>query len=260
MALYTTIHLHNVPAGREADYATWFDGAHREDLARLRGFRSADRYEVTPEQVMPDIAQPWRFMSVYDFDLTHPEIDLPALGPLLAQARDAGLIDDATETERIYSYRLYSDWVSGPNHVREKPFSSMFMILANFVAGMEAEYHRWYDEIHIPEVCRVPGFAAMRRGRLTEVQVEPRRFCPGSDVVMCGHQTDDLLFSIKDFSARARGVSPSGDQMEPRSKAGSFARTVHFFRKISGPDFWDGGMAYAGDLSIYPPDFRVTGA
>ncbi|MBC2660342.1 hypothetical protein H7F50_01130 [Novosphingobium flavum] len=260
MGLYTTIHLHNVPAGGEADYAAWFEGAHRDDVVRLRGFRSADRFEVTPEQVMPDIPQPWRYMSVYDFELTHPEIDLPALGPLLAQARDGGLIDDATETERIYSYRLYSDWKSGPNHVPDKPFSSMFMILANFVAGMEEEYHRWYDEIHIPEVCRVPGFAAMRRGRLCEVQVEPRRFCPGSDVVMCGHQTDDLLFSIKDFSARARGVSPSGDQMEPRSKAGSFARTVHFFRKISGPDFWDGGMAYAGDLSVYPPDFRVKGA
>ncbi len=26
MALYTTLHLHNVPAGREADYASWFDG------------------------------------------------------------------------------------------------------------------------------------------------------------------------------------------------------------------------------------------
>lgn len=260
MTLYTTIHFHNVPAGREGDYAAWFEGAHAQDLARLRGFRSADRFEVTPEQIMPDIAQPWRYMSVYDFDTATPAIDLPALGPLLADARDAGLIDDTRETERLYTYRLYSDWKSGPNHQQNKPFSSMFVIPANFVAGMEEEYHRWYDDVHIPEVCRVPGFAAMRRGRLADVQVEPRRFCPGSDIVMCGHQTDDLLFSIKDFSARARGVSPSGDQMEPRSKAGSFARTVHFFRKISGPDFWDGGLAYHGDLSVYPPDFRITGA
>lgn len=260
MARYTTIHFHNVPAGREADYAAWFDGQHRQDLARLRGFASADRYELTPEQVMPDIAQPWRYMSVYDFELASPEIDLPALGPLLADARDAGLIDPARDTERIYSYGLYSDWVSGPNHRKDKPFSSLFVILANFVAGMEDEYHEWYSKVHMPEVSRVPGFVAMRRGRLADWQIEPKRFCPGSDIVMCAHQTDDLLFSIKDFSARARGVSPSGDQMEPRSKAGSFARTVHFFRKISGPDFWDGGIAYDGDLSVYPPNFRETGA
>lgn len=260
MALYTTIHFHNVTAGREADYAAWFDGTHRADLARLRGFLTADRFEVTPEQIMPDIPQPWRYMSVYDCDIADPEIDLPALGPLLAEARDAGLIDDTTETERIWSYRMYSDWRSGPNHQRDKPISSLFVIPANFVAGMEAEYHQWYDEVHMPEVSRVPGFVAMRRGRLAEVQIAPRRYCPGSDIVMCAHQTDDLLFSIKDFSARARGVSPGGEQMEPRSKAGSFARTVHFFRKVSGTEFWNDGIAYAGDLSVYPPDFRLNGA
>jgi hypothetical protein len=260
MALYTVTHLYNVPAGREADYAAWFDGAHRADLGKMRGFRSADRFEITPEQVMPDIAQPWRYLSVYDFDSATPEIDLPALGPLLADARDAGLIDDANESERIYSYKMYSDWKSGPNHQKDKPFSSLFIIPANFVAGMEAEYHKWYDEVHMPEVSRVPGFVAMRRGRLSGVQIEPKRFCPGSDIVMCAHQTDDLLFSVKDFSARARGVSPSGDQMEPRSKAGSFARTVHFFRRISGDTRWDGGIAYAGDMSVYPPNFRETGA
>jgi hypothetical protein len=260
MNLYTTTHLYTVVAGREADYAVWFAGKHREDLSRLRGFRSADRFELTPEQVMPDIAQPWRYLSLYEFDLSHPEIDLPALGPLLAEARDAGLIDDGNESERIYSYRMYSDWVSGPNHQKDKPFSSLFIIPANFVAGMEAEYHTWYNEVHMPEVSRVPGFVAMRRGRLSDIQIEPKRYCPGGEIVMCGHQTDDLLFSIKDFSARARGVSPSGDQMEPRSKAGSFARTVHFFRKISGPDFWDGGIAYSGDMSVFPPDFRTKGA
>ena len=39
MALYTTIHLHNVPEGREAAYAEWFDGPHRKALANLRRHR-----------------------------------------------------------------------------------------------------------------------------------------------------------------------------------------------------------------------------
>lgn len=250
--LYTTIHLHNVPEGREADYARWFDGPHREALGRLRGLVSADRYEVTPEQIMPDIPQPWRYMSVYDFDYPSPEIDLPALGPLLAEARDMGLIDDATETERIYSYAMYSDWVFSPNYQEDKPFSGVSIILANFVAGREAEYHKWYSDVHGPEVTRVPGKVAMKRGRLSNVQIEPRRYCPGSDLVLCAQQTGDLGFTVRDFSARARGVSPSGIAFEPRSAAGSFARTVHYFKKISGTEFWLGGIAYAGDLSVYP--------
>lgn len=259
MSLYTTIHLHNVPAGREADYAAWFEGAHAADLARLRGFRSADRYEVTKEQIMPDIAQPWRYMSVYEFDYPAPAIDLPALGPLLADARDAGLIDDTNENERIYSYAMYSDWVSSPNHRPDQPFSGVSIILANFIAGREAEYHRWYDEVHGPEVTRVPGKVAMKRGRLSDGQIEPRRFCPGSDLVFCAQQTDDLMFTIRDFSARARGVSPSGVAFAPRSTAGSFARTVHYFRKISGAP-WTGGIAYDGDLGGYPADFARPAA
>ena len=91
MALYTTLHLHNVPDAQGADYAAWFDGAHRVSLSRLRGFVAADRYEIADAQ-LGDAFEPHRYLSVYDFDYNSPEIDLPALGPLLAEARDAGSV------------------------------------------------------------------------------------------------------------------------------------------------------------------------
>ena len=251
MALYTTVHLHNAPAGRETEYAAWFDGPHREALAHLRGFKTADRYEVTPEQIMADIAQPWRYASIYDFDFPAPEIDIPALGPLIADARDRGLITD-NETERLYTYRLYSDWKSSPNHQPDQPFSGISIILGNYVAGRFAEYQKWYDQVHSVEVTNVPGKVAMKRGQLAPVQIEPRHYCPGDQLILCAQQTDDLMFTIKDFSARAGGRSPSGIAFEPRSTSGSFARTVHYFKKISGNRFWSGGIAYAGDLSLYP--------
>ena len=257
MALYCTTHLYNVTAGREAEYAEWFAGPHAEACARLEGFKSADRFEIADIQIMPDIDQPWRFLSFYEFDYDVPDRDIPKLGKVIDEARKTGLIDDANESERIYSYNMYSDWYVGPNWQQGKPLSGMFIIPANMVAGREEDYHRWYEEIHIPEVSRVPGFVGMKRGRLAGTQCEPRRYCPGGELVVCAHQTSDLLFSIKDFSARARGVSPSGDAMEPRSTAGSFARTVHFFKKISG-EVWDDGIAYAGDFSVYPDDYATA--
>jgi len=250
MALYTTIHLHNVPAGRGADYAAWFDAAHGAALAHLRGFRSAERYELTPQQMMPDIPQPWRFLSVYDFDLPDPAIDIPALGPLVADARDAGMIAD-DETERLYTYRLYSDWKASPNWQQSEPFSGVSIILANYVPGRRDEYQTYYENVHSVEVINVPGHVAMKRGELSPIQIEPRHYCPGDQLVLCAQQTDDLMLTIKDFSARARGVSPSGIAFEPRSTSGSFARTVHYFKKISGNSFWPGGIAYGGDLSVY---------
>jgi len=250
MALYTTLHLHNVPAGREADYEKWFEGPHREALSRLRGFRDAERYEIAAEQIMVDILHPWRFMSIYDFDYATPEIDLPALGPLLADARDAGLIDDRGENERIYSYRMYSDWKASPNWQRSEPLSGVSIILANYVAGHFEEYQDYYDNVHSDEVINVPGHVAMKRGQLSPLQIEPKRYCPGDQLVLCAQQTDDLMFTIRDFSARAGGRSPSGIAMQPRSKVASFARTVHYYKKISGPR-WKGGIAYAGDWAPY---------
>jgi hypothetical protein len=251
MALYTTIHLHNVPSARQAEYAAWFDSTHHQALSHLRGFKTADRYEVAPEQIMVDIPQPWRFLSIYDFDLPDAAIDLPALGPLLADARDAGLIA-SDETERVHSYRMYSDWKVSPNWQTSEPLSGVSIILANYVAGRRAEYQKWYDEVHSVEVINVPGHVGMKRGELSAVQIEPRHYCPGDQLVLCAQQTDDLMFTIKDFSARAGGRSPSGIAMQPRSQSGSFARTVHYFKKISGDRFWKGGIAYAGDLSVYP--------
>ncbi|GAM04328.1 hypothetical protein [Novosphingobium sp. MBES04] len=255
MARYVTLHLHNIAAGREADYAAWFEEEHRPRLTGLEGFLSADRFEIAPIQIMPDIDQPWRFLSFYEFDYQVPDRDIPKLGRLLEGPRCAGLIDDGNESERLYTYNMYSDWHVGPNWQQGKPLSGLFIIPANLVQGREEDYHRWYDEVHIPEVSRVPGFVGMKRGRLAGTQCNPRRYCPGGELVVCAHQTDNLLFSVKDFSARARGVSPSGVAMEPRSTAGSFARTVHFFTKISG-EIWDGGIAYAGDFSAYPENWE----
>jgi hypothetical protein len=251
MALYTTLHLHNVSPGREAAFALWFDGTHRNALAQLRGFSSADRYEVAAQQIMADIPQPWRFLSIYDFDLPSPAIDIPALGPLIADARDAELVAD-DETERLYTYRLFSDWKGSPNWRREQPFSGVSIILGNYVPGRAREYHTWYDDVHSVEVTNVPGHVAMKRGELSPIQIEPRHHCPGDQLILCAQQSDDLMFTIGDFGARAQGVSPSGIAMQPRSASGSIARTVHYFIKVSGERFWPGGVAYAGDLSVYP--------
>jgi hypothetical protein len=250
MALYTTIHLHNVSEGRESDYANWFDGEHQNDLKRLRGYRGSERHEVAEAQIMPDILQPWRFVSVYDFETDTPEIDIPALGPLLANQRDAGLIAGDT-AERIYTYKLYGDWKFSPNYQPDQPLSGVSILLGNYVAGHFKEYQDWYENVHSVEVINVPGHVGMKRGQLAEVQVEPKHYCPGDQLVLTAHQSDDLMFTIRDFSARARGVSPSGVAMEPRSNTGSFARTVHYFNKVSGDKFWPGGIAYAGDLSVY---------
>lgn len=249
MALYTSLHFHNVPLARQDDAAKWFDD-HQQAVSTLEGFRAADRFEVTPQQVMADIPQPWQYLSVYDFDYDQVEQQLPALAQAIALGRADGLfVQD--DTERLFTYRLYSDWTPSPNWQADQPLSGVSVILGNYTPGRYDEYMRWYDDVHGPEVSNVPGHVAMKRGALSDIQMEPKCYCPGDQLVMAAQQTDDLAFTIGDFINRAIGQSPSGIAMEPRSQAGSTARTVHYFCKISGAA-WPGGIAYAGDLSVYP--------
>ena len=198
-----------------------------------------DATPITRRGSTEHTARPWRNCAV-----TVGKIDVFGFFDGNAIADD--------ETERLYTYRLFADWKASPNWQQSEPFSGVSIILANYVPGRREEYQAYYENVHSVEVINVPGHVAMKRGELSPIQIEPRRFCPGDQLVMCAQQTDDLPFTLRDFSARAGGRSPSGIAMQPRSSSASIARTVHYFSKVSGSRFWSGGIAYAGDLSVYP--------
>lgn len=233
MSDFVTAHFHNSASGKEAALTDAFCGSHIEAVRRLRGFRAAQRFEVTPQQIMSAIPQPWRYVTLYDFDLESPEIDIPAIAPHLADLRDAGLIA-GDGAERIYSYKMYSPWMFSDNYAAG-PLSHIMLLLANVVPGREVDYHQWYDEQHRHEVSESPGYVGMRRGQLTPVQVPPVHYCPGDQLILGGLQTDDLDFAVKDFIDRAMGTSPSGVSWGVRSDAASVARTVHLFKSVDGP-------------------------
>lgn len=50
---------------------------------------------------------------------------------------------------------------------------SLFVVKSNPVPGKEAEFNRWYTEIHLPEVIQIEGFQSAQRFRLNENQVQP---------------------------------------------------------------------------------------
>lgn len=46
------------------------------------------------------------------------------------------------------------------------------VVLSAPVPGREAEYNHWYQQVHLPEVLRLPGFVAAQRLRLAQNLVE----------------------------------------------------------------------------------------
>jgi hypothetical protein len=229
---FVTLHLFNTPPGREDDLRAAMVSTIVPGARRLRGFRSAGLFGCAPVQLQAEARQPWTHALIVERTLETPAIDLPALAPILADVRDAGLVA-ADDAERVYSYAMYHPWKYSAN-LKPGPLTHLMFLLANFVPGHEAEYHRWYDEVHSVEVAGSPGFVGMRRGRLSAVQVPPIRFCPGSELILGGIQTDDLAGALKEFYDRAVGQSPSGIAWGARSTAASLARTVHIFERLAG--------------------------
>lgn len=47
----------------------------------------------------------------------------------------------------------------------------IFMAMTNASEGKDAEFSTWYDEVHLGEVLATPGFAAVQRYQLDDVQL-----------------------------------------------------------------------------------------
>lgn len=48
-----------------------------------------------------------------------------------------------------------------------------WVVLTNAEAGREEEFERWYNEVHVPDLLRIPGVVGVTRGRLAGTQTSP---------------------------------------------------------------------------------------
>lgn len=74
------------------------------------------------------------------------------------------------------------------------------LVLTNCVAGTDAEFNRWYDEVHIPEVLEVPGFTGAWRGPVAPLTAEgaTHRYCAVYDL-----ESDDLGATLAELGSRS---------------------------------------------------------
>lgn len=76
-----------------------------------------------------------------------------------------------------------------------------FLVLTNAVAGREAEFERWYNEVHLRDVIAVPGFVCAQRFALDDAgtgELSGFRFLAIYDV-----ESDDPQATMAALRARA---------------------------------------------------------
>lgn len=48
-----------------------------------------------------------------------------------------------------------------------------WLVLTNAEADREEDFERWYNDVHVPDLLRVPGVVGVTRGKLAKVQTDP---------------------------------------------------------------------------------------
>jgi hypothetical protein len=110
MAKHIVMALTNPVEGREAEYDTWFEGIHIQEMLTVPGFLSAQRYEAAGSQIAPG-QLPYRFITAYEVETD----DLPAtLTQLGAKAQSATKTDTSDLTRRAL-------WVYAPKGPKRLP-------------------------------------------------------------------------------------------------------------------------------------------
>lgn len=80
-----------------------------------------------------------------------------------------------------------------------------FVVLSNPVPGCAEDYNRWYDDQHLDDVLKVPGFVSARRF-VTAPSQTPREGVPAWDyLALYEIETDDLAATLADLQARSGG-------------------------------------------------------
>lgn len=71
-------------------------------------------------------------------------------------------------------------------------------------AGQEAEYNRWYDEVHLGDVLEVDGFVAAQRFALADAQIgDVADKTPGRYLAIYEIEADSLEAALEKLNAGA---------------------------------------------------------
>jgi hypothetical protein len=84
-------------------------------------------------------------------------------------------------------------------------------VLTASVAGREDEFNRWYDDTHLPEMLRVPGFVAGRRYAPTVVGAADRSWI----LTVYEIETEDLAATLAALRAAAPTMTASDAMDQP---------------------------------------------
>ena len=206
-----------VEAGREDEFNRWYWQEHLPALLAVPGYRAGRRYVAVDGEP--------RYLALWEIDSIDayfsPEHDRAVETPWTARIKQ----HNASKMDFYRQINPNRGLLRGPSYGDGSTRAGGLMVFRMDVAPEhETEFNAWYDDIHIPDLLRVPGIVSAKRSTLAE----PQTMMQGENIVMANArmieakykylaiyriEADDPAAVLQDVVSRARTpameISPS---------------------------------------------------
>jgi hypothetical protein len=199
-------------AGQESEYNRWYDQEHAPDVVSVPGFKSAQRYVLADEQLRGiAIAMP-KYLVIYRIVTD----DLAAVMAEVTRRVQSGQTRVSPTFDRhtadMYVYEALGPYIKGAAGVPVGARSGTPQKFVQFVLTVpkdrqEAEFNRWYDQRHAPEMASTPGFTSAQRLILqssASSHIEATKYAALFEM-----ESTDLTALLAPFHAPRAAVPPS---------------------------------------------------
>jgi hypothetical protein len=101
----------------------------------------------------------------------------------------------------------------------------VFVVMTNATGNRDAEFNKWYDNQHIPDVLRVPGFVAAQRFKISDAQLGDAK-SQWKYLALYELETDNPAASLKELQARLGTPAMVMSETLDMSNLGAFMFTA----------------------------------
>lgn len=191
MERWVNIVENNCDPTREDEFNDWYDRIHVPDVLATPGFVRARRF-VNKE--FRDGRG--KYMAVFEIETDNIENTMQLRHARRAEENRQGR---ASASRSNFLFAVWRDVLWKQIFERYAPESStsrtgkwLNMVEQNCDPAREAEYHDWYNTIHIPDILATPGFVSARRYEIKEF-----RDGRGKYLALYEIETDDIENTMK---------------------------------------------------------------
>jgi len=216
MQTYYYVIVNNPVPGKEREYLTWYDNRHIIDVVAIPGFVNGQRFVRNETQMYPGVMPHLpRYLTLYTVRTDNLEaVNADIMNRIrtgVTKFESPSVIEPGTGVG--YWYRFNAPEIKRvipqpASLAGQKLVNYKHMVFMNALEGKQAEWEKWYDEIHSPEMLTGPGFLSSQRTTLA-VPAPNAPIPPTREMVMFTLQIPEGMTAESARPVIPRSATPS---------------------------------------------------